>query len=233
MLMGSCSITKRRYTNGWHVEWHKKHRSTGEESSAAHYNDAIRLTEIQANDSMVESTSVESTTIAETETIPLEEETPAASSTEDTPLLSETLSGTAHSIQNNASENTVSEDEPEPKKQGVFPNSERVIPIPLAIILTILLLTLGIYLSSLVGALFYLALAFSLSGYSVLAGVIAIFFGALVFGLTLFLIFLLYNRKKTKYASTKERNMMYAVYAFGIAGGIALLVWLAVSRTAW
>ncbi len=225
LLIGSCSITKRRYNNGWYVEWHKKHRNSGEEPSVADNNNTIRLTEIQTHDSIVESVSIESTTITESEPISLIEESESVFTTEDAPSLSENHTENATSDPTPISVKPFSEHEPNEPKKEAFPNSERVIPIPLAIILSILLFTIGIYISSFVGAIVYLGLTFSF-GYSLIASAIAIFFGALVLSLFFILIFHLYNRKQTKYDSKRERNLMYIWYALAISFGIGILIGL-------
>lgn len=225
-LIGSCSITKRRYNSGWHVEWHKKHHDSNPETVVE--NDrSVRFSETsQVQDSAAESRSRELQIATESETISLIEESESVFSTsEDTPSPSEFHPDATTSDQTPTSIKAVSENEPDEPKKEAFPNSERVIPIPLAIILSILLFVVGFYISSFVGAIVYLALTFSF-GYSLIASAIAIFFGALMLSLFFILIFHLYNRKETKYASKRERNLMYIWYAFAVSFGIGLVIWL-------
>lgn len=231
LLIGSCSITKRRYNSGWHVEWHQKHHDSNPETVVEN-NRSVRLTEsAQTKDSISERISAEQPSITEPETISLVEESETTPSTGDSPFLSEGHSETVNSTPSATAEKTTSDDEPEEKKREIFPNSERVIPIPLAIILSILLLGVGSYLSALVIGIFYLLVLFSLSGSSLIIGsIIAVLLGLFMFALMLFLIFQLFNRKVTKYASKRERNLVYLLIALGIAGGIGLIAWISFAR---
>lgn len=231
LLIGSCSITKRRYNSGWHVEWHKKHHDSNPETVVEN-NRSVRLSETaQTKDSIQESTSVEQPIITEPETIPFIAESESIPSTEDSPTLTESHSGTVNSAPAAIPEKTISDHEPEEKRREAFPNSERVIPIPLAVILSILLLNVGGYLTALVIGAFYLLVVFSLSGSLFIIGtVIAVFLGVFTFTLVLFLIFQLFNRKVTKYASKRERNLMYLLIAFCIASGIGLLAMISLVR---
>lgn len=226
LLIASCSITKRRYTNGWHIEWNKKqHHSDGETVSK---NDrpkqsSNQLTEVDTLTEIVQSELNESIKPQENNSVIRTSELTVA--TEDQSILTESAQETRYATENPPSSTTDLKDEPEKPKKEVFPNSERVIPIPLAVILTLLLFMVGSYISTFVGAVVYLALTFSF-GYSLIASAIAIFFGALVLSLFFILIFHLYNRKQTKYASNRERNLMYIWYALAVSFGIGLLVWL-------
>lgn len=226
LLIGSCSITKRRYNSGWHVEWHKKHGNSGTETATVESGSSVRLVESTRTQDSVPariSDETQSSTAPETNfSTQIQEST---SATDDTPSLSENHTEATTSQETGASENSVSEDEPEKPKKEAFPNSERVIPIPLAIILSILLFIVGMYISSFVGAVVYLGLAFSF-GYSLIASAIAIFFGALILSLFFVLIFHLFNRKITKYGSKRERNLMYIWYALAVSFGIGMLIWL-------
>lgn len=229
LLIGSCSITKRRYNNGWHVEWHKKHHNSGQEPSVADNNNTIRLTEIQTHDSIVERTSIASPGITETETISPMEESKSISSEEDSPSLPEQPSVTTNSGQIAMPTKAKSDHGSEEKKREAFPNSERVIPIPLAVILAILLVGVGIYLSAGVSAVFLLLIALSGATFSSIAIIIAVFFGVITFMLVLMLVFHLFNRKETKYASKRERNLRYALYAFCIASVIGSIAVIAIA----
>ncbi len=236
LLTGSCSITKRRYNTGWHVEWHKKHQTSDEETASVANNRDIRVSETtQMQDPAPETVSAEESIPASNETQPvsLTASTEPVSSTTDAPAQSVHDAGTPHSAPTLPAENITSDDEPAEPKREAFPNSERVIPVPLAIILSIIVFTVGVYLSMLVGGFLFLALSFGLSSFTVIGSLIGIFFGALTFALVLFLIFQLFNRKQTKYASKRERNLVYFMIALCIAGGIGLLALLAMSRTAW
>lgn len=226
LLIASCSITKRRYTNGWHIEWNKKqHHSDGETVSkndrAEHSSN--QLTEVDTLTEIVQSGSNESPELQENNSVIRTAELTVA--TEDQPILTEPTQESRNTTENTPSTTTDLKDEPEKPKKEVFPNSERVIPIPLAVILTLLLFMVGSYISTFVGAIVYLGLTFSF-GYSLIASAIAIFFGALTISLFFILIFHLYNRKQTKYASNRERNLMYIWYALAVSFGIGLLVWL-------
>ncbi|MDH4474059.1 MAG: hypothetical protein QE487_15735 [Fluviicola sp.] len=226
MLIGSCSITKRRYNTGWHVEWNKPHRTDGETVSKTNDFDQSAIdepTETSSDTAIIQPVSYNAQeTAATVSSIRTEEssERPKdnASSTESTQERTSVL-------ENKSSSTAVIKDEPEEPKKEMFPNSERVIPIPLAILLTILLVFVGGSVSAFIGTIIYLVIAF-LIGESLLIAAIGVFFGALVFTMVVVLIFHLYNRKQTKYGSIRERNLAYIWYALGISSGIGLIIWL-------
>ncbi|MES2555203.1 MAG: hypothetical protein V4604_03580 [Bacteroidota bacterium] len=226
LLIGSCSITKRRYNTGWHVEWHKKHNNSGEETASADPNNSVRLAEVPSQNSIPGSVSEEIPTTNESETSSPVQLAESASVKEDALSLSEDHPETTSSAQTTIPAKSVSEDDPDEKKDGLFPNSERVIPIPLAVILAILLVIVGSYISAAVSAVFLLLIALSGASFSAIAITVALLFGVITFTLVLLLVFHLFNRKETKYASKRERNLRYLLYAFCIAslfGGIAAI----------
>jgi len=223
LLIASCSITKRRYTSGWHIEWNKKQLHSGGETVSKNDRSQQSSDQLTEVDTLTEIVQIESLETQENNSVIRTTELTAE--TKDQITLMEPTQETTKPTKNASSSTSDLKDDPEKPKKEAFPDSERVIPIPLAVILTLLVFIVGSYISTFVGAIVYLALTFSF-GYSMIASAIAIFFGALTLSLVFILIFHLYDRKQTKYASKSERNLMYIWYALAVSFGIGLLVWL-------
>jgi hypothetical protein len=215
MLIGSCSITKRRYNTGWHIEWNKKQHNSSNKSASAENNNSVQLDQMQTQDSIAETTSIETPIIIQTEPIQLIEESSVTSSTEDACPLNDTPTKTASSSQNNTPENSVSGDEPKPKKRTLFPNSKRVFPIPIAIILSLVVLAIGIQVAVLVGFLFFLLI--DSAGFTLFGGVIGILLGSLIIGLTVYSIIRLFDLKESRFESEKKRKRLQILISLCIA----------------
>lgn len=225
VFLGSCTVTKRMHQPGYHVEWKQNYSSIKSESASTKSvpialkmdsvdlrpQETILVKEAHSTDSGASGSGTKEEIKTNTFSINSKQKL--------TRLPEESLKGIQVKLLQSFQTNKIKE-EPIVEK-SFFPrqvnknNSERKIPIALAILLSYVILNLGILLISiLIFIMWFLLEGFVIE--SLLVTGILIFLSFILVYLLLYGVFQLFNRKETRYASNRERNKAYSLIILGI-----------------
>lgn len=215
----SCTVTKKMHSKGYHVEFKSRIKESGK-------TDPNRALRAEASETTKEP-EIEQTEIALTTTDPEINNTPVdlASTPSPLPVISDdTLTHTEESEHSASGDSLVYERETIIPRPIYEPDSDRRIPLPFAILITLGVVYMGY--STAIGA--GVIIGFIVSLLTLDSVIFPIIFGALVaialLSLCNYLILNLYNRKLNTYYSKSERRLAYRFYALLMSIVVVLLI---------